>query len=565
MHTKKYLLIILTTLGLIITSCNIEFLEPTDDNHSSEDRFSHDSGFAEGLLMRAYRDLPNAYTFDEVATDDAVTNLEENGFRRMANGEWSDMFDPMSRWNQAYTNIYYLNYFLKINPTAVYAWDDAAGPVEERNVAFRKKFEGEALILRAWYNFELLKRHGGIAVDDNPTGFVLIKERIDRNKEFIFPRNNYEECVQAIYSDIERGISQLPNEYSDSEEIIHQIVFGSQNKNRINGKFGKALLSRVSLHVASQSFYNDTKSWEKAAIAAAELLTEIKGISGISQTGVEFWKNENDKEILFRRDYSQINTREIANFPPTLFGQGQTNPSQNLVDIFPMVNGYPINTEEGNYDASQPYKGRDPRLEKYIIYNGNDLGGRVVDISSQTDNWNNQTIYSTRSGYYLKKLLQPNVNLNPSVMSTARHFFPLFRYTEIFLNYAEAANEAWGPNSDPNGYGFTPVEIIAAIRNRAGLSQPDKYLIKCSQNKELMRELIRNERRIELCFEGFRFWDMRRWRLDITEPAYGVLLKDGEFNVIEVDKRNYSSHMYFGPIPQSEILRADKIIQNKGW
>ncbi len=543
----------------------MEFLQPTDDNHSSEERLFSDSGFAEGLLMRAYRDLPNGYSFDEVSTDDAVTNVQGNGYRRMAVGEWSSRYDPMSIWNRAYTNIYYLNYFVEINPDALYAWDDANGPVHERNEAFKKRFEAEALLLRAWYNFELLKRHGGIAEDGNPTGFVLLEEKIDRDVDYNLPRNSYEECVQAIYSDIEKALLVLPDEYSDSEDIVQQIVFGSQNKNRVNGKFGKALKSRVSLHIASQPFYNDSESWEKAAIDAGKLILEIGGVSGMSPTGVEFWKNENDSEILWRRNYSEANNREVANFPPTLFGQGQTNPSQNLVEAFPMVNGYPINSEKSNFDVNQPYTERDPRLKKYIIYNGNDFGGRVININNQTDDWNNQTIFSTRTGYYLKKLLQPNVNINPNVMSTARHFYPFFRYTEIFLNYAEAANEAWGPTADPNGYGFTPLEILSAIRERAGIIQPDEFLLESSMNRESMRALIRNERRIELCFEGFRFWDMRRWGLDLTEAANGILLTNEVYNIVEVETRRYNSHMNFGPIPELEILKADRIIQNKGW
>ncbi|WP_172594466.1 RagB/SusD family nutrient uptake outer membrane protein [Mariniphaga sediminis] len=565
MLTKKSFLIILITLGFIVSSCEMDFLQPFDDNHSSAERLYYDSGFAEGLLIRAYRDLPNGYSFDEASTDDAVTNVEGNNYRRMGTGEWSSRYDPMSIWNLAYTNIYYLNYFLEINPSAQYAWDEANGPVKERNEAFRKRFEAEALLLRAWYNFELLKRHGGIAEDGNPTGFVLLENKVDINVDYNLPRNSYEECVQAIYSDIEKALLNLPDEYSDSEDIVQQIVFGSQNKNRVNGKFGKALKSRVSLHVASQPFYTGNEYWEKAAVYAGALLSEIGGVSGMSPTGVEFWKNENDSEILWRRDYSEINSREVANFPPTLFGQGQTNPSQNLVDAFPMVNGYPINAEESGYDANQPYAGRDPRLKRYIIYNGNDFDGRVININDETDDWNNQTVYSTRTGYYLKKLLQPSVNINPNVMSTARHFYPFFRYTEIFLNYAEAANEAWGPTADPNGYGFTPAEIISALRERAGITQPDEFIIESSTSKELMRALIQNERRIELCFEGFRFWDIRRWGMDLNETVNGVLLTNETYNVVEVEKRNYKSHMNFGPISQLEILKADKLIQNKGW
>src|SRR5690606_4553391 len=108
--------------------------------------------------------------------------------------------------------------------------------------------------------------------------------------------------------------------------------------------------------------------------------------------------------------------------------------------------------------------------------------------------------------------LRSDVNLDPAGPAPRRHFYTHMRYTEIFLNYAEAANEAWGPEGDPNAYGFTARSIIAAIRNRAGINQPDQFLAEVT-SKEDMRDLIRNERRLELSFEGHRFWDIRRWQL----------------------------------------------------
>ena len=83
-----------------------------------------------------------------------------------------------------------------------------------------------------------------------------------------------------------------------------------------------------------------------------------------------------------------------------------------------------------------------------------------------------------------------------------------------------------------------------------------------------MRELIRNERRLELCFEGFRFWDLRRWKADITQTAKGISIT-GEttknYQPIEVDAREYKDYMYYGPIPYSEILKFNALVQNQGW
>jgi len=550
-----------------VTSCK-KILEPDNDNHSGEDRFAKDPAFAEGLLLNAYTALLNSYTYEEVATDDAVTNDKLSDYLRMATGEWSAQYDPMTIWNVAYRQIYYLNYFLDIVDKTEFAWDESVAPSAARDSMFKKRFTAEATILRAWYNFELLKRHGGTAADGSARGFIILKKNVDHNEDYNLPRNTYAECVSFILQDIETGISILPDVYANSgSDLNYNKVFGVQNANRVNGLFAKALKARVLLHVASQPFITEPDKWSKAAAAAAVLVKAGGGITGLSTTGTSFWKNSADKEILFRRDFVNLNTWELANFPPSLFGNGNTNPSQNLVDAFPMANGYPITNAASGYDPNNPYTNRDPRLKLYIVYNGNDVNGSTPVNTSLQDPKNglNQTPQSTRTGYYLKKLMIPNVNLNPAVNSTQRHFYPLFRYTEMYLNYAEAANEAQGPDGDPNASGFTAKTIIAAIRKRAGLVQPDNYLTTASATKESMRDLIRNERRLELSFEGFRFWDMRRWGIGLTQPVKGVSINNGVYTYFTVENRLYQPFMIYGPIPYTETLNATNTIQNQGW
>jgi hypothetical protein len=559
--------VLLIMAGCIFTGCKKAF-EPDSDGHNGEERFDNDPAFAEGLLLNAYVGFLNDYSLDEVATDDAVTNNKTSNFLRMATGEWSSQFDPMTIWGPAYTQIYYINYFLSIADKVVFAWDDRSAPAAARDSMFRSRFRGEAAALRAWYYFEILKRHGGVAADGTPSGFVIIKDVIDRNADWNMPRASYQECVNFILDDINTAIGLLPDKYvNNGTDLNWNAVYGVQNQNRVNALFAKALKSRLLLHVASQTFVTDADKWARAADAAAVLIKANGGVAGLSGTGVSFWTNSADKEILFRRDFRNLNTWEMANFPPSLFGNGNTNPSQNLVDAFPMKNGYPIDNALSGYNADDPYANRDPRLKAYVIYNGNDLGGNVINttLNSTTKDGLNQTLQSTRTGYYLKKLLIPGVNLNPTVMSTQRHFYTLFRYTEMYLNYAEAANEAWGPDGDPNANGFTARQVIAAIRKRAGINQPDAYLTEAGASKETMRELIRNERRLELSFEGFRFYDMRRWGLALNEHVKGISINNTEYNQIDVENRLYQPFMQFGPVPYAEILRANKTIQNNGW
>lgn len=111
--------------------------------------------------------------------------------------------------------------------------------------------------------------------------------------------------------------------------------------------------------------------------------------------------------------------------------------------------------------------------------------------------------------------------------------------------------------------------MIKAIRHRAGITD-DSYLDECAESKDKMRELIRNERRIELSFEGFRFWDLRRWKAPITETAKGMSIATDNnglktYTPIDVETRDYKDYMYYGPIPYSEMLKFSELKQNKGW
>jgi len=173
----------------------------------------------------------------------------------------------------------------------------------------------------------------------------------------------------------------------------------------------------------------------------------------------------------------------------------------------------------------------------------------------------------------MKMLLRQDVNYNPSGRNSQLHYKPRIRYTEIFLNFAEAANEAWGPIADPKGVGFTAYDVIKAIRKRALGLATDPYLESIKSDPVAMRQLIHNERRIELCFEGFRFYDLRRWKVALSElsaPAMGTnvtgTLASPVYSApLVVENRLYQDYMYYGPIPYSETLKFSKLLQNDKW
>jgi starch-binding outer membrane protein, SusD/RagB family len=572
MKTPGNTIVILSGLLLLLSSCD-DFLEPTRDNRLFEDQVIGNPVYAEGILLNAYDALPTSYSFEDVATDNAVTNDRGSNLLRMATGEWKSSFNPLSEWNYAYNQIYYLNLFLEKLHEVEWSWER-----EEINQLYLRRLKGEAYGLRAWYEFQLLQSHAGLSDNNELLGFPIVTEVLTVEDDLELPRDTYEACLQQIMNDCDTAITNLSDEYEDIDDPIYDAVYGDNFKNRINATIVRALISRVALHAASPAFTinlseaEKAQKWETAAMHAAELLTGIGGPAGLSPTGHLFYLPETspltfDEDIIWRSDYVLNNTVESQNFPPSLFGQGRTNPSQNLVDAFPMANGYPITHPSGAYNESAPYLNRDPRLDHYVVYNlGKVRNVPILTLVGVTKDGNNATTESTRTGYYLKKFMNPNANLDPTFSNNAIHFYTYFRYTEIFLNYAEAANEAWGPDGDPDGYGFTAREVIAAIRSRAGIDQPDNYLIELT-TKEEMRELIRNERRLELCFEDFRFWDLRRWDADLTEPCRGVFVTlDGSINYDyqEIEERKYDPYMIYGPIPYNETLIYD-LKQNKGW
>ena len=581
-------LLILFVAGLVLGGCK-KNLSPLDDNHRTLEDIYSDPAYAEGILMNAYTRLPtNGYSFNEVATDDAVTNDKFNPLLNMATGSWSAANNPVDQWNNSYTAILYLNLFLREVDSV--NWSPMNKDVR---VLFTDRLKGEVYGLRALFMFNLLQAHAGYSTSGELLGVPIITEALEPGSDFKKPRNTFEQCLQQIYTDLAEAekylpldyvnitAGQLPAKYSSMAVADYNRVFGNFSRQRVSGRILKAVKAKAALLSASPAYNPQatTSKWESAANYASEVINLIGGINGLDPQGALFYTASNvnaininpssgapndQREMLWRGNISNTNNLEISNFPPTLFGNGRVNPTQNLVDAFPMANGFPITDAASGYVATNPYANRDPRLKNYIVVNGGTISNKT--IFTKTDAPTNDAVNilptSTRTGYYMRKLLREDVNANPSSSSTQKHYPVHIRYTEMFLICAEAANEAWGPDGT-SAHGFSARSLIEAIRKRAGIAQPDVYLASVT-TKEGMRALIRNERRLELCFEGFRFWDIRRWKENLTEPAKGVTINNNVFSIQNVENRQYSDNMYYGPIPLTEALKAN-LLQNKGW
>ena len=549
----------------------------------------------------------------DVATDDCVSNDETNGYRLMASGTWSSNNDPTSQWQSSRHAIMYLNNFLSYAQNV--NWSDD----ERINQAFKLRLSGEAYGLRALFMYNLLRAHGGWGDDGVLYGVPIVTEPEGASTDFNVPRNTFKDCMDSLMADVNRAIELLPEDYKDvsmetdipaqyraigiTNPVEYNRICGVHFGGRMSARIAEAIRAMATLMAASPAFSEGSGyTWEQAADYAAVVIDHIDrgqavadggsvdALTGVASNGYTWYANAseiadlgagvNPAEIIWRGGRNKDNPLETDNFPPTLYGNGRINPTQNLVDAFPMANGYPITDERSGYDLNDPYTGRDPRLTTYILVNGGTAGiSNSVIITGNygtttNDQLNQENRYSTRTGYYMKKHLRQDVNINPSSLNPQFHYTAYIRTTEILLDYAEAANEAYGPKGT-GSHAYSAYDIIKAIRARAGVGGTnDPYLEEMANSKETMRELIRNERRLELCFENKRFYDLRRWQVpleQLNETARGMQITQNAstaaliYTPITVENRAFKDYMYWGPVPYSECLKFSNLQQNKGW
>ncbi len=589
----KLYIAILGLAAVTVTSCR-KVLAPEPENIKTVEQMFTDATYAQGFLVNAYTLIPNYYDNSEYATDDAVTNQLNSPYQLLATGGWTSLINPTSVWNQSYEAMQYINLFLENSAKVKWAADPAA------NGLFNRRLRGEAFGLRALYYYFLLRNHGGIATNGQLMGVPIINKYQGPTDNYNIPRATFDDCVKQVYRDLDSAETYLPVEYNDVSSAAqiptafrdltqtpetYNRVMGQAARQLFNGLIAKAVRARVGLLAASPAFNPTTSKWQDAANYASVLIDYRGGANALPSTGGTFYDTDvdnqsggsNPPEMIWRQNLSSSdlsNQQEAQNYPPSLFGTGFMNPTQNLVDAFPMANGYPINHPNANYNPANPYANRDPRFRTYIIYDGSTAGVNNTVIRTGSSSTTSDAINkpnATRTGYYMKKRLRMSVNRNPNALNLRNHYIPRIRFTEMYLDYAEAANEAYGPTGT-GSKSYSAYDVIKAIRKRAlspNASFNDAYLEECKTDQSKMRELIRNERRLELSFESFRFWDLRRWKVDLSklnETARGLDVNGTVITPLDnVEPRSFQSYMYYGPIPLTEVQKYNQLIQNQGW
>lgn len=612
MKRKIYFAALLAS-SMLLPSC-VDFLEPLPNGTVPEDDLWNRPSYVEGFVGHAYTYIPKNYAnnrgfYLDGATDDAVITNRTHAMNRFGIGTMGTDNDPFKEeiYMDSYRAIVSVNRFLKDDRglNTRYSID----PVE--NDLRRKRLQGEAYALRAWYQWELLKYYGGVGSKSGKLlGISIIKDAFeDVNRDVLAtPRSTYEETMAQIQEDCDSAYHYLVDAHRDwLKEDANQIETGAILWGAMDKLTLKAMLSRMYLTYASPLYNpgNDIDRWKKAAEAAKEaidLKLEVDESHGFNKNAAVDWNNPNFPGIITTSQFDEANlSAESAFYPASLKGShnGAIGATQELVDAFPMANGYPITDERSDYNPQNPYVGRDPRFYSVIFYNQSSAmdskGGLIHKFESWVYKGEDETTFgadyagnpkTSLTNYHIKKFLYKNYNPNVTSMTKGgpRSKF-IYRWAHVVLDFAEAANEAVGPKGEIDG--LSAYEAISWLRNRTtydgvetGYYNGDPYLDEVAKDQDKFREFIRNERRIETCFEGLRFFDLRRWskeddlsllnavvhRPEITRNSKGAFVySEGteESPHVVVATRKFTSP--YIPLPYDEILINDDIEQNKGW
>lgn len=549
-------------LGMF-TSCQEDFLDVVPTDRVSDASILSDSTLFEAFVINRYLGVRLTqkegdayqpgfgrgfeYALWSSLTDESIYNNDDNTWF-IQQGQLSPENTGIAGtfWGRSYRSIRECNYALA-NIEAV-----------EMSRGYKDLLIAELKFIRAFRYHDLIRNYGGV---------VLLGDKVselgdDFTETELFERATIDESMDYVIQELDEAIAGLPLNND-----------GSWQLGRATKGAAMALKARLLLYAASPLYTdgtNDVSKWQAAADAAGAVMD--LGVYDLYQGGYGqlFLTSGNNTEVIFARYYN-LNARhtalEIANGPNGYDGWGGNVPLQNLVDDYQMMDGSSFDWDNPDH-ASDPYQNRDPRFYETILYNGAPYRDREVetftpgglDSNDGPSNWN-----TSKTGYYLRKFINEALPIqNPWEVAGTQNWI-YFRYAEILLNYAEARNEASGPDQ-------TVYDAINDIRSRSGVSMPP---LPTGLTQAEMREHIWQERRIELAFEEHRFYDVRRWKIAPTvenQPATGIqITKEGEDNFsfqtkVALDGKSFEEQHYWLPIPRAEIQASDnQLQQNPGY
>lgn len=584
----KHFILNIALLGiLLVSSCKKDSLDIMPDGRITLDQVFKDEMMASEYLNTVYGNLNHygtAYDFwtmlagysDEAHDNDFPQDMGRAP-SRWYNGELRPNWNPMDIPESIGTistesnGNYYRKNWKGIRQTNIFLAN--IGETVYANPAVKARLIAEAKTLRAFFYLELIKMYGGMPVVDQPF-----------TEDFKFEslaRQSFKECVDFIKQNCDEAMAEA--------SFPWRIVTEPER-----GRFTKAVAHSVrsqALLFSASPLWNpegDESRWVTAAEDSKQSLEALTGAGYQLYPEYEAYfygrsdlsPNPGDKETIYEikpyraHEFSHLMFRMHA--IPTLGGdKAGCSPSQELVDAYDMANGeipisgyqdedhlQPIINTASGYDEAHPYLNRDPRFYATVWYNNayyGEINGNPYRIQSYlggADGISN-IMQRTRNGYYLRKFRDPK-QLDPN---TGTALFKKYRLGEIYLNYAEAANEAYGPT--PEVY-----NAVNTVRDRVDMPHLPEGL-----NKDQMRERIHRERRVELAFEEYRIWDVRRWKIlsqtdKLTTGIEWTKTGDNQFTgkrIVAGRRKSWTDNHLIIPIPLSEMILMPLWEQNPGW
>lgn len=554
MKFNKIAILLLSAGLLTTTSCDFMDCDESDNYTLQEIQSSYNR--VKQFVTSIYGYLPSDFcnthgAMLDAATDDAIHVYESSAIQRIVNGTWSANYTVDDKFAYYYNAIHDANYYLTtLSGLTFDTWEN--GDDYQDWMQNYDNYQYQVRFLRAYFYFELVRRYQNVPLITKP-----LSQTEANQKE----PSSAQEVLKFIINECTEIAPKLP---------IKSTSIAQAENGRATRAMAMALKSRAALYAASP-LYNtngDNAKWTEAAKASHDIIASAGELGLGLDTYANLFKskNYNSKEVILCRPTGTSKTFEQANYPMGVTGGNTTTcPTENLASAFEMKDGRAFDWNDPTMKAN-PYKDRDPRFYLTIVHNGMLWPAKkAVDISEGGANGLPLT-NATTTGYYLRKYVDNSISFEAgSTTAATHHNWILFRYAEVLLNYAEAMIHVNG-NCDFKDatYTMSAREALNAVRKRAGMPE----VAACSQDEFLTR--VKHERRVEMAFEGQRFWDLRRWKnLDETKNIYAVRITHHN-GVLSYEKtllseRSVSDKLYFYPIANVELFKNKKLVQNSGW
>ena len=554
MKFNKIAILLLSAGLLTTTSCDFMDCDESDNYTLQEIQSSYNR--VKQFVTSIYGYLPSDFcnthgAMLDAATDDAIHVYESSAIQRIVNGTWSANYTVDDKFAYYYNAIHDANYYLTtLSGLTFDTWEN--GDDYQDWMQNYDNYQYQVRFLRAYFYFELVRRYQNVP---------LITKPLSQTEANQIEPSSAQEVLKFIINECTEIAPKLP---------IKSTSIAQAENGRATRAMAMALKSRAALYAASP-LYNtngDNAKWTEATKASHDIIASAGELGLGLDTYANLFKskNYNSKEVILCRPTGTSKTFEQANYPMGVTGGNTTTcPTENLASAFEMKDGRAFDWNDPTMKAN-PYKDRDPRFYLTIVHNGMLWPAKkAVDISEGGANGLPLT-NATTTGYYLRKYVDNSISFEAgSTTAATHHNWILFRYAEVLLNYAEAMIHVNG-NCDYKDatYTMSAREALNAVRKRAGMPE----VAACSQDEFLTR--VKHERRVEMAFEGQRFWDLRRWKnLDETKNIYAVRITHHN-GVLSYEKtllseRSVSDKLYFYPIANVELFKNKKLVQNSGW